>query len=149
MANKIYDITESFPAKETYALSCQMQRAAVSVMSNIAEGLGRFSDNERRHFLDMANGSLMEISSQLEIAELRHYIDAQCLEQFDNDILVVVKQLAKLRAKFTLPTPDTPLDRKAKGMRDSGNGTLATEGAQAPQLPTPNTQHPTPNTYDF
>ena len=63
-ANKIYDVTESFPAAETYALSNQLQRAAVSVISNIAEGFGRFSDNDRRHFLDMANGSLMEISAQ-------------------------------------------------------------------------------------
>ena len=77
LANSIYDVTESFPQKETYALSNQMQRAAVSVMSNIAEGLGRFSQKERIHFLDIANGSLMEISSQLELAELRQYIDKQ------------------------------------------------------------------------
>ena len=122
-ANKIYDVTESFPAAETYALSNQLQRAAVSVISNIAEGFGRFSDNDRRHFLDMANGSLMEISAQLEIAELRHYIDAQCLEQLDNEIVIIVKQLAKLRSRFT-------------------------QSASSSTHLTPNTQHPTPTTQN-
>ena len=113
LANRIYDVTEAFPHTEMYALSNQLQRAAISVMSNIAEGLGRFSYKERVHFLDIANGSLMEISSQLELAEMRHYIGTPCLQQFDDDILIIVKQIAKLRSKFinqsnTSPSTQSP-----------------------------------------
>ncbi len=66
-------------------------------MFNIAEGFGRYSANERVRFLDIANGSLMETSSELELAEAYGYISPEELLRFDEKILLMTKQLAGLR----------------------------------------------------
>jgi four helix bundle protein len=79
----IYKITESFPKKETYALCDQLQRAAVSIPSNIAEGCSRKSVNEFAHFLEFSLGSSYEVETQLEIAVRLGYIDKY---QYDNAI---------------------------------------------------------------
>ena len=66
-------------------------------MFNIAEGFGRYSTNERIRLLEIANGSLMETSSQLELAEAYHYISADELAVVDEKIVSIVRQLAALR----------------------------------------------------
>jgi four helix bundle protein len=65
----VYRLTESFPKQEMYGLSSQLQRAAVSVACNIAEGRGRLSRGEFRQFLGMAQGSNHEVQTQLFIAK--------------------------------------------------------------------------------
>ena len=65
---EIYKLTETFPSHERYGLSSQLQRAAVSVASNIAEGRGRLNNREFRQFLGMAQGSNYEVKTQLLIA---------------------------------------------------------------------------------
>jgi four helix bundle protein len=65
----VYKLTESFPRSETYGLSSQLQRAAVSVASNIAEGRGRLNNGEFRQFLGMSQGSNYEVHTQLVIAK--------------------------------------------------------------------------------
>jgi len=77
ITNDVYGITEQFPVKETYALSNQMQRAAVSIASNIAEGASRDSVIEFAHFLEIAIGSAFEVETQLTIAYQRNYISAE------------------------------------------------------------------------
>ena len=52
----IYHICQRFPPQESYGLTNQIQRAAVSIPSNIAEGMGRFSIKERIHFIDISYG---------------------------------------------------------------------------------------------
>lgn len=74
VAVDIYAVTENFPAKETYGLSSQMRRAAVSISSNIAEGRRRATDADFRHFLTMAHGSLAELETQLTIASKLSFI---------------------------------------------------------------------------
>jgi four helix bundle protein len=64
----IYRQTELFPKAETYGLTSQMRRAAVSVVSNIAEGQGRLTVGEFLHFLGQSRGSLLELDTQLELA---------------------------------------------------------------------------------
>ncbi len=66
---KIYAMTKIFPEHERFGLSNQMQRAAVSVTSNIAEGFSRSSSREKRQFYLTARGSLTEIQNQLLIAK--------------------------------------------------------------------------------
>jgi len=61
--------TEELARPKPYALIDQMQRAAISVPSNIAEGKGRLTAKELRHFLGVARGSLFELHTQLEIAQ--------------------------------------------------------------------------------
>jgi four helix bundle protein len=58
MVRNIYRLTQAFPKEETYGLTIQLRRAAVSIASNIAEGKGRSSDKELLHFLSNAKGSL-------------------------------------------------------------------------------------------
>ena len=69
LTTEIYRSTTIFPRHELYGLSQQMRRAAVSVPSNIAEGKGHRSDKEFVHFLLHARGSLLELQTQLMIAE--------------------------------------------------------------------------------
>src|ERR1019366_2594380 len=69
LAEAIYRLTGEFPASETYGLTSQMRRAAVSVASNIAEGWGRRSRREYSKFVLVARGSNDELQTQLVIAE--------------------------------------------------------------------------------
>ncbi len=71
----IYKITENFPKHEIYGLSSQLQRAAVSIPSNIAEGCARTSTKETARFLDIAIGSIAEVETQLIIANKLGYIE--------------------------------------------------------------------------
>lgn len=75
LVDKVYRLSYKFPKTEQYALSSQIQRAVVSVTSNIAEGSGRFSIKEKCHFLEIAFGSLLEVYCQLQIAVRLNYID--------------------------------------------------------------------------
>ena len=64
----VYQITRSFPREGMYGLTSQMRRASVSIASNIAEGRGRLNVPEFRQFLALAQGSLFELRTQLEVA---------------------------------------------------------------------------------
>jgi four helix bundle protein len=74
---EIYRSTTVFPRHELYGLSQQIRRAAVSVPSNIAEGKGHRSNKEFVHFLLHARGSLLELQTQLMIAEELQYIEKE------------------------------------------------------------------------
>ena len=80
LAEEIYRITKTFSKEETYALTVQLRRAAVSVPSNIAEGKGRTSEKELAQFLCHSRGSLFEVETQITLARRFGYIDALCAE---------------------------------------------------------------------
>jgi len=75
LAVHVYRSTEQFPRNETYGLTSQLRRAAVSISSNIAEGQGRLTAGEFSHFLGQARGSLLEMETQLDIALDLGYLD--------------------------------------------------------------------------
>ena len=75
LATDIYGYTAEFPKEERYGLAGQMQRAVVSIPSNIAEGASRKSEMEFIHFLEIALGSAFELESQLIIANRIGYIE--------------------------------------------------------------------------
>lgn len=77
LARNVYKLTESLPRREAYGLVDQMRRAGVSVASNIAEGYGRLSDLQFRHFLGTARGSLYEMQTQVELAMDLGYFDKE------------------------------------------------------------------------
>ena len=68
LAADIYEATKEFPREETYGLTSQIRRSAVSIASNIAEGAGRNSVNEFIYFLGISNGSSYELQTQIIIA---------------------------------------------------------------------------------
>lgn len=77
LVTETYRATASFPKDELFGLTSQVRRAAVSIPSNIAEGQGRLSEKEFRHFLGQARGSLMELETQLQIAENLGYLQKE------------------------------------------------------------------------
>src|SRR5438552_5440762 len=105
LANLAYDITKSFPKDERFGLTSQLQRAAVSIPSNIAEGQGREHLGEYLHHLSIANGSLMELETQFLIASRRHYIDQAALEHGLNLSGDVGRLLAGLVRALKAPRP--------------------------------------------
>jgi four helix bundle protein len=68
IVSQIYQITKIFPKEERYGLILQIRRCAVSIPSNIAEGYGRKSTGDYLRFLQVANSSLYELQTQIEIA---------------------------------------------------------------------------------
>jgi len=74
LAERTYSLTHGFPKHETYGLCSQMQRAAVSLPSNIAEGHARDSTKEFLHHLSIALGSLAELETQFLLAQKLGYM---------------------------------------------------------------------------
>jgi four helix bundle protein len=79
----VYRLTRTFPREEVYGLTAQMRRAAVSVISNIAEGQGKTTKGEFVLYLGHARGSLHELQSQAEVAAELQYISPEDLKRFE------------------------------------------------------------------
>ena len=77
LVERIYNVTAKFPSHETYGLTSQMRRAAVSIPSNIAEGAARQTGKEFIQFLYIALGSLSELETQCIIAQRLNYFEDQ------------------------------------------------------------------------
>jgi four helix bundle protein len=109
---EVYRLTSTFPREEVYGLSSQMQRAAVSVPSNIAEGHSREHTREYLRHLSIAQGSLAELETQLEVASR-----LCCGTETQIDVILnAVRQLGRqlyalrnsLRAQLEPPAPPIP-----------------------------------------
>ena len=94
---RAYSITSLFPTFETHGLKSQIQRAAVSVPSNIAEGSGRSSDKEFCRFLDIAISSSFELETQIEIANKLNYIETEAFHEFIEKCKEVQKMMYSFR----------------------------------------------------
>ncbi len=98
----IYEITEHFPKSETYGITNQLRRAAVSVPSNIAEGAARSSPPDRRRFYQIARSSLVEIDTQIEITLRLGFSNDNNLSELDekmNHLFAVLSKLIQATAK--------------------------------------------------
>ena len=93
----VYKATNNFPKAETYGLTSQIRRAAVSIPSNIAEGAGRNSDNEFKHFLGIASGSSFELQTQLIISNRLNLIEENVVEPLLKEIEELQRMNYKLR----------------------------------------------------
>ena len=104
VVRRVYYVTKSFPKDEVFALSSQMRRAAVSITSNIAEGMTRYSIKDKVHFLEIAYGSLMEVMSQMEVAEDQKYITSAEFQNFEVLVADVARLISGLQKSFMQPT---------------------------------------------
>ena len=92
VVKKTYKLLKKFPPEERYAMCDQLRRASISVTSNIAEGVNRFSVKDKARFIEIAYGSLMEVSSQFEVAEELSYITTADRQNMD----VLIEEEARL-----------------------------------------------------
>jgi four helix bundle protein len=97
LVEAIYVITQSFPKQEIYGLTSQVRRAAVSIPANIAEGHSREHTKEFRNFLSMAQGSISELETELEIATRLGYLPAEQFSQLMAQVAGLAKQVRALR----------------------------------------------------
>ena len=99
-AKRVYELTASFPSHEKYGLSSQMNRAVVSISSNIAEGCSRRTNIEFTRFLDIALGSSFELETQLEIARQISYLSQELYENLLLELNILQKRINSFREKI-------------------------------------------------
>ena len=100
MVKAVYVLLKKFPKEEQFALCSQLRRAAVSVTSNIAEGVTRYSYKDKVHFLEVSYGSLMEVMSQIEIAYSLGYINQIDLQNMELLVVQVARLLTSLQYSY-------------------------------------------------
>jgi four helix bundle protein len=103
LVKSVYEQTSRFPRSEVYGLASQMQRAAVSVPSNIAEGHARESTKEYLQHLSITQASLAELETQVEIAMQLNYISEAPASRMVERMSSLGKQLFALRNALTNP----------------------------------------------
>jgi len=101
----VYKLVSTFPAEERFALSSQIRRAAVSITANIAEGCGRNSIKEKMHFIEIAYGSLLEVFSELQVAQDLGYLDANQVDGLRVTVVSISKMLSGLKASYERQLP--------------------------------------------
>ena len=99
LVEAIYGLTTEFPRSEVYGLSGQMRRSAISVPCNIAEGAARKTRSEFVQFLSIAQGSLSELDTQVELACRLGYIDEDRRREATGEITAVFRMLSGLVRK--------------------------------------------------
>lgn len=99
LVSDVYNLLKLFPKEETYSLCDQLRRAVVSLPSNIAEGMGRFSIKEQIHFIEIAFGSLYEVMCQVELAKDLGYIADSQLSEIEKSVERIARLLSGLRGK--------------------------------------------------
>ena len=95
LVNDVYKVTKKCAFRRDFSLRDQITRAAVSSMSNIAEGFERGSRREFIQFLNVAKGSTGEVRSQLYVALDQEYVDQKMFEKLRDSALAVSRRLAK------------------------------------------------------
>jgi four helix bundle protein len=94
--SQIYRTTHSFPVSERYGITSQLQRAAISISSNLAEGSGRKSAKDQAHFTQMSYSSLMEVINLLFIALDLGYVQETDFNMIRSDAFEISNKLNAL-----------------------------------------------------
>lgn len=89
----IYQTTEPFPNAEIYGLTLQMRRAAVSIPSNLAEGAARKGTKVFKQYLNIAQGSISELDTQIELSLMLNYIDRNLYDTLIENLNTTSKML--------------------------------------------------------
>lgn len=96
IVKSVYRLSQELPKEETYGLKSQIQKAAVSIPSNIAEGCSRSSNKDFKRFLEIAQGSAFELETQLIIIDELSFISDYDL----NGLFAVLNKLQKMINSF-------------------------------------------------
>jgi len=96
----VYEISKSLPKEELYALTSQIRRAAISIPANIAEGAGRGTDRDFRHFLDISRGSLFELETLLICSSDLGYISEKNLNPIFESINEIIKMMISFQSRL-------------------------------------------------
>ena len=102
LATLVYALTADFPKQETYGLSSQMRRAAVSIPSNVAEGSARSTRKDFKQFVAIARGSNCELQTQILLARRLHLGDSNRIneaEELTHEVGQMLSGLSKYLAK--------------------------------------------------
>lgn len=98
LCQDVYRVTERLPEGEKYRLVTQIRRAAISIPSNIAEGAGRNSLAEFSQFLSIAQGSLAELDTQLELCgKYLGFLDEQSVTELQEKVERISRMITALR----------------------------------------------------
>ena len=97
LEKEIFARTKKFPIEEKYGLISQLNRAVISVPSNIAEGAGRDSQKEFNHFLNISLGSCFEIETQLILANEFNYLSKEELQILTEKVTKIQRMICKLK----------------------------------------------------
>lgn len=101
LSRDIYKVLGGYPEEEKFGIISQMQRAAVSVPANIAEGWARSGAKEFSHFLNIANGSLAELHTLLIVSKELGYIDQECLVSHEERVEELQKMIYSPKKSLT------------------------------------------------
>lgn len=93
LVKDVYDVTNKFPSSEKYGLISQIQRSAVSIPSNIAEGCGKNSEKELIRYLEIANSSTFELETQIILSNDLEFIKKKDFEVLQNRIIEIQKMI--------------------------------------------------------
>lgn len=96
LTTEVYKATADFPSEEKFGITSQIRRSAVSVPSNIAEGAGRNSSKEFSRFMSIANGSALELQTQLIISNRLNLISNDTLKS----LLSSLDEIQKMNYSF-------------------------------------------------
>jgi four helix bundle protein len=97
VAEQVYRVTRGFPPEERFGLVIQCRRAATSIAANIAEGHGRESRAYFAQFLRIAQGSAVELDTELDLSHRLGYLDDGSWESIHEQLDHVIRLIAKLR----------------------------------------------------
>lgn len=103
LVTEIYQLTGTWPTDERYGLTSQLRRAAISVPSNVAEGAARGSTKDFARFLNIAQGSLAEVETQLELAKRIGLITDY--SHVENEVISVRRMLSGLKKNLSCESP--------------------------------------------
>ncbi len=92
LAKEVYQVSAGFPSSEKFGLALQVNRAVVSIPSNIAEGSGRSTNKDFSHFLSMALGSAFELETQLILAKEIGFLSEANLNSLVDKLISIQKR---------------------------------------------------------
>ncbi|MBI3123809.1 MAG: four helix bundle protein [Ignavibacteriales bacterium] len=101
LVKEIYSITKHFPKEEQFGLTSQLRRASVSVVSNLSEGLARYTDAEKKRFLEIARSSVVEIDAQIELSIKLDFLNKDQIQIVDELLNRTFAMLTNLIKKYS------------------------------------------------